>query len=146
MHLLWETLILPLLDAASCRRLVEIGVEQGRNTRKLLEYCRKVGGFLHAIDPHPHVSASTLDPDGKTLRFHRARSIDALPIIEEYDAVLIDGDHNWYTVSRELELIALHSKETGGAARVFVPHMTGPDARRAVYSAPPRVPAPTHSR
>ena len=40
----WDSVIAPLLDAAGSRTIVEIGAEQGRTTRMLLQRAARVGG------------------------------------------------------------------------------------------------------
>ena len=103
----WDSVIAPLLDAAGSRTIVEIGAEQGRTTRMLLQRAARVGGRVEAIDPAPRLDVSRWELEhGERLRFHRARSVDALPTLAAVDAALIDGDHNWHTVHSELTLLA----------------------------------------
>lgn len=102
----WDTVIAPALAAVQPRTIVEIGSEQGRTTRKLLDYCLAQDARLHAIDPRPRFDVAAWEAEaGGRLIVHQARSLDVLPTIHGADAVLIDGDHNWYTVLHELRLI-----------------------------------------
>ena len=56
------------------------------------------------------------------------------------DAVIIDGDHNYYTVSSELRLIAEHAGDAG--LPLLLCHDVGwPHARRDSYYAPETIPA-----
>ena len=61
---------------------------------------------LHVIDPVPD-----FDPDEHEQQFpgryvfHRDLSLNVLPDLPPMDAALIDGDHNWYTVYNELQLL-----------------------------------------
>lgn len=47
-------------------------------------------------------------------------SLDAIPTLETMDVWIIDGDHNWYTVSNELELIRKKSKEEKKPLLIFL--------------------------
>src|SRR3954447_22882881 len=110
MHPFWQSVIKPLLMARGSKILVEIGAEEGRNTRNLLEYCREQGAMLHAIDPGPKfdVAAWTKAFEGR-LVVRQGLSLDVLPTLGPFDTILIDGDHNWYTVFQELKLIEQRS-------------------------------------
>jgi hypothetical protein len=139
----WAWLVEPILRAVGAKRLIEIGVDTGANTRFLLEYTSAVGGHLDYIDPAP-----TFDVNAARARysdssdFHRATSIEVLPRLRPAHAVLIDGDHNWYTVHRELELLLERSRETKTPFPLVLFHdVSWPYARRDLYYAPERIPA-----
>ena len=85
---------------------MEVGSDQGVNTANLLEFCRQTGATLHVIDPAPGYDVSKWQSEyGDCLVFHKELSLNALPSIENFDVVLIDGDHNWYTVFNELKTL-----------------------------------------
>ena len=66
--------------------------------------------------------------------------MNALPRIDSCDAVVIDGDHNWWTVSEELRLIA--ERAAGGALPLLLFHDVGwPHAFRDDYFASEQIPA-----
>jgi GT2 family glycosyltransferase len=139
-HRLWPQLIRPLLERLEPRTVVEVGVAAGENTRNLLAFCHARGAVLHAVDPEPQFDVDAVAaafPDAFV--FHRARSLDALPGLTQIDAVLIDGDHNWYTVFHEL----LALEETAGDAYPLVLlHDVGwPYGRRDLYYRPDDIPA-----
>ena len=53
------------------------------------------------------------------------------------DAALIDGDHNWYTVYNELQLLAEGARRHGAPLPVLVLHdVLWPYGRRDLYYAP----------
>ena len=86
-------------------KVLEIGVYHADNTRKLLETYPKMQ--LTSIDPAGHENISQLLEEYPT-RFNYVQYY-SIPFLEnnenEFDVVLIDGDHNRYTVYNELRLI-----------------------------------------
>ncbi len=139
MHRFWNVLTRPLLDAIDARALLEVGVAEGAQTRLLLDRCAEVGGSLTAIDPAPGAPLAKLEAaHGPRLRLLRARSLEVLPGLEPFDAALIDGDHNWYTVLSELRL--LHARGHGRCLLLL--HDVGwPYGRRDLYYTAGSVPA-----
>lgn len=121
--------------------VVEIGVLDGRHTRLLLDACWRRAGRLIGIDPFPvgHIS--------KVLKFHpcgrivTATSLDALPLLVSTgttaDIVLVDGDHNYHTVERELLLI---DKILAADGVIFLHDVAWPYGRRDLYYEPDRIP------
>lgn len=136
---LWQYLLHPLLERAESIHILEIGSETGDTTKKLAEYCLRKNGTLHAIDPSPRYDTTKwAERYGKMLTFHQRTSLEALPDISGYDTVLIDGDHNWYTIYNELLLIEENSKEFP----LILLNDTGwPYARRDLYYNPDTIPS-----
>jgi methyltransferase family protein len=135
----FESLIRPLLDATRrLRTIVEVGADYGEHTSKLLPYVRSRRAHLHIIDPVPHrdlthcqrqyASCSTL---------HQALSRDVLPSLDAPDVVLLDGDHNWYTVLEELRIL---DRSYADWPLTFTHDVDWPYGRRDMYYAPERVP------
>src|SRR5271170_2196998 len=100
-----ESIILPVLELAGCRQIIEVGTESGGMTSRLIEYARQHQGQLTCIDPHPDESALALLNSGPWVVLDRDTSLRALPRTPPADAYLIDGDHNYYTVTHELLII-----------------------------------------
>jgi hypothetical protein len=141
MRPLWSHVIAPLLDAADARTIVEIGVDRGETTELLLGRAERLdGAAVHAIDPSPadDFDAHALQRSHpRTLRLHRARSHEALPGIGPVDAVLVDGDHNWFTVTGELRLLAATAAECSAPLPLIIAHDVGwPYGRRDMYYDP----------
>ena len=97
---------------------------------------------LHVIDPLPQ-----FDPADHERRFpgryvfHHGISHDVLPTLEPADVVLVDGDHNWYTVHGELQLLAKTARDAAAPLPVLVLHDVGwPYGRRDLYYEPSRIP------
>lgn len=136
MHRFWNKVIAPMLDAADATKVAEVGVDRGDTTRLLLERASRLGrGVVHAVDPAPK-----LDPRrwraryGKHLSLHLDRSHDALERIAPVDAALLDGDHNWYTVSGELKRLARSAAEQSCPLPLVLAHDVGwPYGRRDMY-------------
>ncbi len=135
MHRFWLRFILPLLVAASPGRVLEIGAEFGWNTRRLLEIGRERGFFLDIIDPAPHpVFHEMLAEFDGGYAFHPHKSLDALPLIQAADFILLDGDHNWFTVYNELAQIFLRARQAGKEPPIILFHdVAWPYARRDMY-------------
>lgn len=142
MYRFWDSVTRPLLDSLEVRSIVEIGVEDGRQTELLLSYATKRNAVVHSIDP----VAPPLLPEWRVkfpsaIRFYETLSLEALPFIEQYDVVLIDGDHNWYTVYRELMEIDRRAKSMKQFPVVLLHDIGWPYARRDQYCNPDTIPA-----
>src|SRR4051794_8504429 len=98
--------MLACLDAAGARSVVEVGAYAGDLTALLLEWASASGARVLAVDPSPQEELVQLDAERDDLELIRATSLDALERMALPDAVIVDGDHNYYTVSEELRLIA----------------------------------------
>jgi hypothetical protein len=142
MNRFWDTIIEPVLEALQPETIVEVGSDSGTNTRNLLEYCQRHGAELHVIDPLPQFDvAAWQEQYGEHLTFHKALSLDALPAIDRFDAVLLDGDHNWYTIFNELKLIEERSKASSRPFPLVMLHDIGwPYGRRDGYYNPDSIP------
>ncbi|TCP65654.1 class I SAM-dependent methyltransferase [Baia soyae] len=141
MHIFWEKMIEPILRMEGAKTIVEIGADTGINTVKILNYCQEINGTAYIIDPHPKFDVSALEATYHShMKMRCLASLVALPDIEQYDTVLIDGDHNWYTVFNELHLIEQKAKETDRFPLVFFHDTEWPYARRDMYYMPDTIP------
>ncbi len=142
MYPYWEPITKPLLTLLQPKLIVEIGAEQGKSTHLLLAFCREHDAVLHAIDPAPtfDVAAWQALHDDRFV-FHATTSLEALPQIEGYDAVLIDGDHNWYTVFHELKIIEAQCAAHQAPFPLVLFHdIDWPYGRRDLYYDPDAIP------
>jgi len=134
-------LVVPLLDAASARSVVEVGAYAGDLTGLLVRWAAGNGARVTAIDPSPRRPLVELEQRHPELELIRATSHEALAQIPRPDAAIIDGDHNYYTVSEELRLIA--ERAAGDRLPLLIFHDVGwPHARRDDYYDPELVPEP----
>ena len=143
MFAFWESVVEPLLQAARARVVVEIGSETGSTTDRLLEYAEREGGALHVIEPVPQFDRSAYGRRyGDAFVLYEQTSLEALPRLPDFDAVLVDGDHNWYTVFNELKLLEAHPVTARrGFPLTFVHDVGWPYGRRDLYYDPSTVPA-----
>jgi hypothetical protein len=135
-------MLLGCLDAARVRSAVEIGAYAGDLTRMLLLWGETQGARIVAVDPSPQPELEELERERHELTLIRETSLEALPHVEPTDAVIIDGDHNYYTVTKELELVERRWTERGGELPLLLLHDVGwPHGRRDNYYDPARIPA-----
>jgi Methyltransferase domain len=132
-------ILVPCLDVAGARSVVEVGAYAGDLTRVLVDWAAESGARVWAIDPSPQEDLVELDRTRGELELLRETSLEALAHIPLPDAAIIDGDHNYYTVSEELRLI----DERADGARLpllFFHDVSWPHGRRDDYFAPERIP------
>ena len=142
MYFFWESVISKIFATLQPKNIVEIGSDHGDNTKNILDYCKKKNALLHVIDPLPKYDTTEWQKEyGELLVFHKTLSLNALPNIEKMDAVLIDGDHNWYTVFNELKLIEKNAKKHKvNFPLVFLHDIGWPYGRRDLYYNPDNIP------
>ena len=132
-------ILVACLNAAKARSVIEVGAYAGDLTRLLLEWAATAQARVWAIDPAPQEQLLALDRERDDLELVRATSDDGLMSIPPPDAAIIDGDHNYFTVSEELRIIGEHAE--GGLLPLLIFHdVCWPHARRDDYFAPDRIP------
>ena len=134
-------LILPVLDLAEARTVVEIGAEHGGMTQHLADFCARAGGTLVTIDPSP--SPAFAEWVAKQPHVHHVArpSLEAMGGLDHVDAWLIDGDHNYYTVLNELVIADALAQREGRPLLAILHGVDWPCGRRDRYYAPERIPA-----
>jgi len=131
---------MPCLDAAGPGTLIEVGAYAGDVTRLLVEWAQGTGGRIFSIDPDPQPQLVRLAEESGVVELVRSTSLEALPDLPAADAVIIDGDHNYHTVSEELRLISERAQD--GPLPLLICHdVCWPHARRDAYYAPETIPA-----
>jgi hypothetical protein len=129
---------LPLLDAVAPRSVIELGAYAGDVTQLLLDWAADSGARVWSVDPEPQEALVRMSVEHPTLELVRTTSHEALARVPAAEAVIVDGDHNYYTVSEELRLIA--ERAEGRLPLVICHDVCWPHARRDSYYAPERIP------
>ena len=137
----FRELIFASLEAVDARFVVEVGSEAGSFTEHLVRWVTERDGRLISIDPAPGPLVVQLAQENPGLDLQRASSLDALPRLEVGDAFLLDGDHNYYTVRNELDLIAKGASERGRPPLILVQDVGWPTGRRDMYYNVEKLPA-----
>jgi hypothetical protein len=127
------------LDAIGAKTVVEIGAFHGKSTNEMLAWAERAGAKVIAVDPEPQPDLREIASAHPELELMEGTSHDALPGLPDADAIIIDGDHNYYTLSEELRLIWERSPDA--ELPLLMLHDIGwPLARRDGYYAPERIP------
>lgn len=126
-------LMLACLDAAGARSVLEVGAYAGDLTRLLADWAADAGASVAAIDPAPQPALVALAEHDGAVELITETSLAALPA-HDADAVVIDGDHNYWTVSEELRLIAQRAEERRRPLPLLLFHdLAWPHGRRDDY-------------
>lgn len=132
-------IMLTCFDVAEVKSVVEIGAYAGDLTRVLHQWAKPKSARVTAIDPSPQDELVALAANTPEIELIRATSHEALRELPPHDAAVIDGDHNYYTVSEELRLIKERAGQDPLPLLLF--HDVGwPHARRDDYFARELVP------
>ncbi len=127
------------LDARGAGSVLEVGAHAGELTRELLDWAASRGATVAAIDPEPPEPLLALAAERPDLQLIERTSHEALAELALPDAVIIDGDHNYFTVSGELRLIGDRSPD-GELPLLLFHDVCWPHARRDSYYVPDRIP------
>lgn len=135
------SIIFPVLNAVKPRSIVEVGAEHGGMTTRLHDWSTEHGATLTSIDPSPSEAFRTWSEGVQGFTHIEAPSLDAIPGLDDTDCWFIDGDHNWYTVFHELQLIHAHARRAASRCSCFCTIPAGRPAgvtsttRRSAYLA-----------
>ena len=133
-------LLFPCLDAVPVKTVLEIGSFKGELTAVLLDWAAASGARVAAVDPAPEPELEDLAARHEELELVGETSHEALAHVPIPDAIIIDGDHNYWTLSEELRLIG--ERAPGPELPLLLFHDLGwPHARRDTYYAPERIPS-----
>lgn len=103
-------------------RVLEIGLDKGMTTIPLVVFLTRVHkafefiGVDILLQDSLVITLNNIDYfEGQKVYLNQNNSLDILPSIckenRKFDLILIDGDHNYYTVKKELEYLADLSHE-----------------------------------
>jgi hypothetical protein len=124
-------IMIPCLEAAEARSVLEVGAYAGDLTGLLVDWAEQQGDTaVSAIDPSPQPELEELA---------EKRPMLELKYVPLADAVIIDGDHNYYTVYQELKLVA--ERASGSDLPLLMFHdVCWPHGRRDDYFDPEQIP------
>jgi hypothetical protein len=135
----FSPIITRLLDAVGARAVIEVGADRGDFTGELLDWASGSGAKITAVDPEPAPGLVALRESHPELNLVREPSPEALDALLPVQVAILDGDHNYYTLNRELSTIAEGQGETG-LPLMLIHDIGWPHARRDTYYATDRVP------
>jgi hypothetical protein len=124
--------LLSCLSAVGASSIAEVGAYAGDLTRVLVHWATQTGGTVLAVDPSPQPALVTMSDEQEVLELVRETSLEALATIDLPDVIILDGDHNYYTVAEELRLIS--QRATGPELPLLLFHdVCWPHGRRDDY-------------
>ena len=139
-------IIVPMALRRRWAKFCEIGASLGQSTDRLLA----LGDVsITVIDPCLDLDLAAKYSAEPRVAVCRGLSLDVLPTLNtSFDCILVDGDHNWFTVLEELRVIR-ERKSLRPGGMIFLDDVEWPYGRRDMYYQPDVIPAPfrhPHSR
>jgi hypothetical protein len=137
MHGFVKSVVVPLLAKRGWTRVCEIGASYGASTDVLAS----MPDFaITVVDPCLDCNLEQKYAGNQRVKVKKGASLGILPTLEgSFDCILIDGDHNWYTVYNELRVIFERNLLRRGGM-VFFHDVDWPYGRRDMYYQPQLIP------
>jgi predicted O-methyltransferase YrrM len=133
--------IFAALERLRPKSILEIGSETGVFSERLLDHCAKTDAQLIVVEPFPAEALIQVALATDTLHLVAGKSLDYLRQCGcTSEVVLIDGDHNYFTVANELALIDRSWNEHGVSGAIFLHDVGFPCGRRDSYYDPRDIP------
>jgi hypothetical protein len=130
----------PCLEARETRSLLEIGSFAGELTESLLDWGSPKGVEISTVEPLPPADLLSVVERHPELTLIEDTGVGALGSLDRLpDTVIIDGDHNYFTLTGELDKIAEMAGDDELPLLMFH-DVCWPHERRDTYYAPDRVP------
>ena len=128
----FKSIYMPIMQILNPKEITEIGTDQGNNTEILKEYCIQNDAHLVIVDPagndfyaQDKIAAITIKKE-KSIEYLEGQQSAS-------DVYFVDGDHNYDTVSLELQLINKLSLSSNKPVVVFMHDISWPWAYRDLY-------------
>lgn len=135
----FSELLFELFGLVDAKTILEVGAYAGDLTEVLADWLAPGGGKVIAIDPKPQEALVKLAAENEAVELDERLSLDALGSLPDAEVVVIDGDHNYFTVSAELR--ALSPKLAGDSPPLVLLHdVCWPHGRRDAYYDSSRIP------
>lgn len=136
-----DQVILGLVDKCKPKSILEIGSESGGFSKQLYERTKQLGAELLTIEPFPAAGVVNLAQTATDYHLFVDKSLPHLIANGcRSEFVVIDGDHNWFTVYNELTLIAKSWEERQASGTIILHDVSWPCARRDSYYDPSALP------
>lgn len=138
----FDEIIFALLARIKPRSVLEIGSETGAFSDRLIRFCAESGGELVTVEPSPSPHLINLAIESDTFHLYQGMSLSYLadPGCRS-EFVIIDGDHNYYTVYNELTLIEQGWRARGFEGIALLHDVGWPCGRRDMYYQPKGIPS-----
>lgn len=134
-------LLRDIIGIVEPQSIIEVGAWAGTLTKLLLHWSSPFGGKVTAIDPAPHDALPELVEQEDRLSLIREMSHPGLRQIDEIsEFVVLDGDHNYFSVAGELAILGERCEGIGFPC-VLLHDVGWPHGRRDTYEDPDNVPA-----
>lgn len=131
-------IIAPLIARNGWTNICEIGSSLGKSTDVLINL---PGVSLCVVDPCLDLDLTKKYLGRSNISVHVGTSLEVLPRLNTvFDCILIDGDHNWYTVYHELQCIRDRGLLRWGGI-ICLHDVEWPYGKRDMYYQPETVPA-----
>lgn len=134
-------LILGMIERCAPKSVLEVGSEFGGFSTQMFEKCAAQGTNLVTIEPFPAPEVTKIAETSESFHLFIGKSIPYF--LQEgcqSDFVVIDGDHNWFTVFSELTLIDTAWKRDRRSGVIVMHDVAWPWARRDMYYDPKSLP------
>jgi hypothetical protein len=137
----FDEIIFALLARVKPRSVLEIGSETGVFSDRLMRFCTESGGELITVEPKPSPHLIDLAVENESFHVYQGMSLSYLvdPGCHS-EFVIVDGDHNYFTVYNELSLIEQAWRAADIAGVVLLHDVGWPCARRDSYYGPGGLP------
>jgi hypothetical protein len=136
----FDPLIGDALRIAGARSIVEIGAEGAEFSSQLADYAAREDARVRCIDPAPSERLRDLAQTAERVELIERYSPEVLADLQDADTYVVDGDHNWHTVSGELRALEGRILDEEDPALIILHDVHWPCARRDQYYAPQRIP------
>lgn len=137
------SIIPTFLSRFKVKKILIIGLSNERILNEIIPYYIDNECLLYGIDSKINLNTIfkeyiELDENLKSnLKYYAEDSLTILPKLNQFDAIFIDDDSNWYTLYNELNII---KKNNSNFPNVFICNNKYPYKRRDAYTNPKKIP------
>ena len=129
----FRELIFDCFEIAGIRKIAEVGAWQGDFTEHLAAWAAEHQARVYSVEPNPTERLTAICEGSPNVDLIVARSPDAFAEFEVCDAYILDTDHNYYTVYRELIALDELARSSGKQFIILLQDIGWPFGRRDSY-------------